>query len=942
MPEIIAGLYELEEQIGAGGAGIVYLGKHLRLGKTVVLKADKRTLRAKPEVLRREVDALKNLSHTYIPQVYDFIAEGDTVYTVMDYIEGESLDRPLKRGERFSQPQIIEWACELLEALCYLHSRPPYGILHSDIKPANIMVTPQGDIRLIDFNIALALGESGSVRVGFSRGYASPEHYGLDYTIHPTGNTTSRNLASESLSSSGTGQGKGVLLDVRSDIYSVGATLYHLLTGVRPPQNAEEVPAITEKGVSPAVSAIIQKAMRPNPDERYQTAAEMLAAFENLRRNDPRVRRRRAAVACTVAALVTLFLAGGALAFAGQRGVAELDSERVLTEQAANALRAGDKVSAVRLSARTQTLERGIFDPPNLSEGQKVLTDALGVYDLESGFDDYRTLDLPSAPLKVSLSPEGSRLAVIYAWEMAVYDLDTMERLAALETEESALSDAVFLDENRVAYAGAGVVRVYDVSEGRELWAGERGTKIVRSADGHKLASVYKDEPAAHIYDADTGELLKTVSFQGKRQWIAANDRYLDPGDNLLALNADGSLLAVSFDDGSLTVFYLDDEEGGNLEVLDPSDFIHFEGGFQGRYLAFSACTGSEDGYSMFAAVDTVELAQTVLFDLNGPVRVQCDESGVYFTTGNHLLKVNPATGDYTEAAYTENAIAAFRHSGEYAIVSEKMPGQSGRFSFFDRHAGEMARVDMDASGDFADLSGQFALMGSHNAPTLRLMKLDDHADARIFSYDPAYVHDEARLSADGQTVTLFRYDAFRVFDINGQLIASQVIPDAREVYDQQFHRDGEKSWLEVTYNNGFVRDYSAADGSVLDERQGDAPDLSLTEEFLTDRFRIVRTLHDAPVVYDRQSGKRIRELQQDDTLTYVDQIGDCLMTWYITAQGEWYGLLLDENLETLARLPYLCDVLENRVVFDYPSGELKESPLYSLEELLSMAETYS
>ncbi|MBR0282457.1 MAG: serine/threonine protein kinase, partial [Oscillibacter sp.] len=366
MPEIIAGLYELEEQIGAGGAGIVYLGKHLRLGKTVVLKADKRTLRAKPEVLRREVDALKNLSHTYIPQVYDFIAEGDTVYTVMDYIEGESLDRPLKRGERFPQPQIIEWACELLEALCYLHSRPPYGILHSDIKPANIMVTPQGDIRLIDFNIALALGESGSVRVGFSRGYASPEHYGLDYTIHPAGTTTSRNLASESLSVSGTGQGKGVLLDVRSDIYSVGATLYHLLTGVRPPQNAEEVPAITEKGVSPAVSAIIQKAMRPNPDERYQTAAEMLAAFENLRRNDPCVRRRRAAVACTVAALVTLFLAGGALAFAGQRGIAELDSERVLTEQAANALRAGDKVSAVRLSARTQTLERGIFDPPNL------------------------------------------------------------------------------------------------------------------------------------------------------------------------------------------------------------------------------------------------------------------------------------------------------------------------------------------------------------------------------------------------------------------------------------------------------------------------------------------------------------------------------------------------------------------------------------------------
>ena len=940
MPEIIAGMYELEEKIGAGGAGIVYLGKHLRLGKKVVLKADKRTLRTKPEILRREVDALKNLSHTYIPQVYDFIAEGDTVYTVMDYIEGESLDRPLKRGERFQQAQVIEWACELLEALCYLHSRPPYGILHSDIKPANIMVTPQGEIRLIDFNIALALGESGSVRVGFSRGYASPEHYGLDYTIHPSGNITSRNsIASENNT---TGHGKGVLLDVRSDIYSVGATLYHLLTGVRPPQNAEEVPAITDKSVSPAVAAIVQKAMRPNPDERYQTAAEMLAAFENLRRNDPRAKRRRRAIACTFAALVTLFLLGGALAFAGQRGIAELDSERVLIEQAEKALRAGDVASAVRLSAQTQTLERGIFDPPNLPEGQKVLTDALGVYDLESGFEDYRALDLPSEPLKVLLSPEGRRLAVIYAWHLAVYDLDSMERLAALDVEESALSDVVFLDENRVAYAGAGAVRVYDVSEGRELWTGERGTKIVRSADGHRIASVYKDEPAAHIYDADTGKLLKTVSFGGKQQWIPANDRYLDPGDNLLALNADGSLLAVSFDDGSLTVFYLEDEEGGNLEVLDPSDFIHFEGGFCGRYLAFSACMGTDDGYSMFAAVDAVELAQTVLFDLNGVVRVQCDENGVYFTNGNHLLKVNPANGDYEQVAYTENAIETFLHSGEYAIVGEKMSGQVGRFSFFDRHAGEMARTDTDLSCDFADLCGKFALVGSHNAPILRLMKLDDHADARLFSYDPAYTHDEARLSADGKTVTLFRYDGFRVFDIDGQQIASQTIPNPREVYDQQFRRDGEKSCLEVTYNDGFIRDYSAADGSILDERQGEKPDLTLNEEFFTNRFRIVRTLHDAPIVYDRQSGKQIRELEREDKLAYVDQIGGNVMTWYITARGEWYGLLLDENLETLARLPRLCDVLDNRVIFDYPSGELKESTLYSLKELLDMAEAYS
>lgn len=102
MPEMIASTYEIIEKIGSGGGGNVFLAYHVRLGKKVVLKADKRKITTKPELLRREVDILKELNHPYIPRVYDFFAEGDTVYTVMDYIEGESLDRPLKRGERFS------------------------------------------------------------------------------------------------------------------------------------------------------------------------------------------------------------------------------------------------------------------------------------------------------------------------------------------------------------------------------------------------------------------------------------------------------------------------------------------------------------------------------------------------------------------------------------------------------------------------------------------------------------------------------------------------------------------------------------------------------------------------------------------------------------------------------------------------------------------------
>ena len=331
MSQIIASTYVLEQEIGSGGGGVVYLGKHLRLQKEVVLKADKRRLSAKPEVLRREVDALKNLRHAYIPQVYDFVEENGVVYTVMDYIPGESLDKPLKRGQRFSQPQVIQWACQLLEALVYLHSQPPHGILHSDIKPANIMITPEGNVCLIDFNIALALGEEGAVRVGFSRGYASPEHYGVDYraaaeTQRPEAEAATvveRETAGtivNSSESSGNGNGKKpILLDVRSDIYSLGATLYHVLSGVKPQQQAEAVVPLDAEQFSPAVIAIIQKAMAPNPAERYQTAEEMLQAFRHLYETDPRVRRRRRSMGIMATVVVLLLTISSASAFVGLR-----------------------------------------------------------------------------------------------------------------------------------------------------------------------------------------------------------------------------------------------------------------------------------------------------------------------------------------------------------------------------------------------------------------------------------------------------------------------------------------------------------------------------------------------------------------------------------------------------------------------------------------------
>lgn len=231
-------------------------------------------------------------------------------------------------------------------------------------------------------------------------------------------------------------------------------------------------------------------------------------------------------------------------------------------------------------------------------------------------------------------------------------------------------------------------------------------------------------------------------------------------------------------------------------------------------------------------------------------------------------------------------------------------------------------------------------MTASRDRQSVELLRLENHPEAQLATYDPDYSHNEARLSADGATVMLFRYDAFRVCGLDGSVVADVEIPDAEQVYDQQFRREGQESWLEVIYNDGTVRCYSAADGTLLSEEQGAEPDRTLYEEFFTDHLKITSPLHALPAAYDRETGELVRELESDAYLTYVTQVGDCVVTEYISAQGQRYGLLLDGQCRTLADLPELCDILaDGTLVFDDMRGNLRQSRIYSLQELLALAQ---
>ncbi len=930
MSDLIGSTYEVMEEIGSGGSGNVYLAKHLRLGKKVVLKAYNQKINARPELLSREVDVLKELNHPYIPRVYDYFTEGETTYTVMDYIEGESLDRPLERGEKFSQPQVIQWAKQLLDALCYLHSSmhgsPPRGFVHSDIKPANVMRTTDNKICLIDFNIALALGEENVI--GCSSGYASPEHYGLDYS---TENTTSSKTGTKNRKTVLVGNKVAVLPDVRSDIYSTGATLYHLLSGQRPSKDARRVIALSEKEYSPPLVRIISKAMNPNPDLRYQTAEEMLWDFVHLREKDPRVisQKRANFIAYTV---FILFLVSGAMStFIGLKRMETTENWLKLAEYSKSALAKGDSIKAIQYALQAMPKKTSLLQPAYTAEAQRALTSALKVYDLSDGYKMHQTIELPSAPLYMDLSPDGRTGACIYNDFVAVFDIDSAKILEILPAEASALAEVKYIDNSTILYSGSGGLKAYNIETGVELWTGKPATVIAISGDGEKAAAVYKDDNFVLIYNTLDGQIAHKIDFGQRYQSVAVNDNFANPEDNILALNEDGTMLGVSFADGSLQIYNLSNPEKDLLLFDEGSGYIHFEGGFYQQYFAFSA-TGADS--SVFVVIDSEKMEQTGGFESKSAFGVQTDKNGIYVQTENILVKIHPVTGEQTPLVTTAENILHFARSSSHTLITSQE-----EYLFFDHNANLIARYEKDNGSELIQMADGKVLIGSRDTPVLRIMKFESYPDTEIFSYPVSKRHDEARVSADGNTIMLFSYEKFYLYSKEGMLLKEISIPKADQIYDQQYRRSDGDSWLEVIYNNGAVAAYSAIDGSLLWEKMEEKPNLDLYEEFFTDTLRIESPLHGTPAAYNRKTGKLVRQLEEDAYLTYVTQAGENIVVQYVTADGYCFGQLLNENCEILADLPYLCDIVGETLIFDYPTGNMRKVRIYNINELIDMAQ---
>lgn len=266
---LIDGKYRLLSVIGRGGMSVAYMAINEKANKTWAIKEVRKDGVLDYEAVKQglivETDMLKKLKHPNLPSIVDVIEDDKSFLIVMDYIEGNSLHKALEEYGTQPQEDVIEWAKQLSDVLGYLHSRVP-PIIYRDMKPANIMLKPDGNLTLIDFGTAREFKErnlADTTCLG-TIGYAAPEQFG------------------------GMGQ-----TDVRTDIYCLGATLYHLVTGCNPSEPPYEMKPIREinPGLSSGLEKIIQKCTQRNPDDRYQSAAELTYALEHYEHIDDLYRR---------------------------------------------------------------------------------------------------------------------------------------------------------------------------------------------------------------------------------------------------------------------------------------------------------------------------------------------------------------------------------------------------------------------------------------------------------------------------------------------------------------------------------------------------------------------------------------------------------------------------------------------------------------------------
>lgn len=361
--------YKILSEVGRGGMSIVYLAINERANKTWAIKEVRKDgvidFEAVKQGLVVETDMLKKLNHAYLPSIIDVIDTSDSFLIVMDYIEGTSLQNVLKSSGAQSQDDVLEWGMQICDVLGYLHSQKP-PIIYRDMKPANVMLKPDGNITLIDFGTAREFKDRAMVEDTIclgTRGYAAPEQFG------------------------GRGQ-----TDARTDIYCVGATLYHLLTGHSPAEPPYEIKPLRYWNplfAGSGIEKVIKKCCQQDPSARYQNCKELMYALEHAHDEDDaarRVRRKKwlafiASLSVCLLGIAGMIVTGSAKKAAETKTysyyISQAEKENGNIEAAYDNYRAALRVDPGRPDAYERLLDQILYDLKMDDTEHKILVSCL-------------------------------------------------------------------------------------------------------------------------------------------------------------------------------------------------------------------------------------------------------------------------------------------------------------------------------------------------------------------------------------------------------------------------------------------------------------------------------------------------------------------------------------------------------------------------------------
>jgi WD40 repeat protein/predicted Ser/Thr protein kinase len=506
---VLQSRYRIVRQLNAGGMGIVYEAIDIRFNSQVALKETHFTEEALRKQFEREAHLLYKLRHPAIARVIDHFEEGDGLFLVMDYIEGEDLWQMLeKRRAPFPVDEVLEWANQLLDALAYLHSQDP-PVIHRDIKPQNLKLTTRNQIILLDFGLAKGFAgqisrvtTSGSI-FGFTPTYASMEQI----------------------------QGTGT--DARSDLYSLGATLYHLLTNsipvdvlsrasARVAEQPDPLRPVNEMNpdVSVELAAVLKKAMELISSKRFGNATEMQAALDKASsaqgqssnmaatylpeestrpvKSVPSSKRRPLILVLLLVLLVSI----AALIFIISRRYVKTDSQV----------------------------------PNGVADTQQQTDSSLGVWALKATLTGHT-----EEVVAVAFSPDDKTIASgSVDRTVKLWDAETGTLKRTITGHSNSVSSVAFARDGKTLFSGSsdGTIYLWNVQSAalENKLKGHRGdiVALAISLDGKTLVSGSSDK-TIKIWDAQTGALKLTLTGHKSR----ISDVAFSPDNQTIASSSD-------------------------------------------------------------------------------------------------------------------------------------------------------------------------------------------------------------------------------------------------------------------------------------------------------------------------------------------------------------------------------------------------------------------